>query len=463
MFENLTGRLNTVLKSLQGKSRITADNIADALKEVRKAFLEADVALPVINDFIETIQEQAIGKEILSNLNPGQAFIGVVQKALTTALGAEQAKLNLDVKPPAIILLAGLQGVGKTTTVAKLAYFLKNRMKKKVMLVSADVYRLGAMQQLQDLATEAEVEYFSPKTSIPLEIVREAHTVAKQQMYDVLLVDTAGRLTVDAEMMQEIQVLHAALEPTETLFVVDAMTGQDALLTATAFNKVLPLTGIVLAKADADTRGGAALSVRHVVGKPIKFMGVGEKLDALELFYPERIASRILGMGDVLSLIEETERSLDQEKAKKWQKKFEKGKGFDLYDLRDQLLQIDKMGGLSKIIDKLPGMSAKLKNNRANFDSEFSEARVKKMLAIISSMTPNECRNPDIILGSRKKRIATGSGSNIQYVNQLLKQFKTVQKMMLKMSGNKAQPILSRLRIKSKRRKKNNKSPKRYI
>lgn len=432
MFENLTDRLSQTLRSVTGKARLSDDNIKDALRDVRKALLEADVALPVVKAFIDQVRSQALGQQIAKTLNPGQQFIKIVQGELVKVMGEANQSLNLAAQPPAVILMAGLQGAGKTTSVAKLARYLKEREKKKVLVVSADIYRPAAIKQLETLATEVEVDFFpSDISQKAVDIARNAIDHAKRQFFDVVIVDTAGRLHIDSELMTEIQDLHAALNPIETLFVIDAMIGQDAVNTAKAFNDALPLTGVILTKADGDARGGAALSVRHITGKPIKFLGVGEKVDALEPFHPERIASRILGMGDVLSLIEQAERTIDKEKADRLVKKVVKGQRFDLEDLRDQLQQMQNMGGLTSMLDKLPGMGnvAQLAQ-QSNMTKQF-----KTMEAIISSMTPYERRNPDDLSGSRKRRITQGSGTQIQDLNRLLKQYKQMAKMMGKMKG----------------------------
>ncbi|WP_412971258.1 signal recognition particle protein [Glaciecola sp. MF2-115] len=432
MFQNLSDRLGQTLKNISGKGRITEDNIKETLREVRMALLEADVALPVIKAFVERVKERSVGIEVSKSLNPGQMLIKIVQGELEAIMGSENEGLNLAATPPAVIMMAGLQGAGKTTSVGKLSKYLKEREKKKVMVVSADVYRPAAIKQLQTLAEEVDVEFF-PSSALqkPVDIVEGAIAQAKLNFIDVLIVDTAGRLAVDTEMMKEIQELHSAVKPVETLFVVDAMTGQDAANTAKAFNEALPLTGVILTKADGDARGGAALSVKHITGKPIKFLGMGEKLDALEPFHPQRIASRILGMGDVLSLIEEVERKVDKDKAQKLAQKVKKGKGFDLQDFKEQLEQMRNMGGMMSLMDKMPGMgkmTEKIKD-QAN-DKQFTQ-----MEAIINSMTPGERERPDVIKGSRKRRIAAGSGTQIQDVNKLLKQFTQMQKMMKKMSG----------------------------
>ena len=432
MFENLTERLSKSLRSITGQARLTEDNIKDTLREVRKALLEADVALPVVKAFIEKVKERAVGQEVSKSLSPGQQFVKIVQQELELIMGEANESLNLAANPPAVILMAGLQGAGKTTSVAKLARFLKEREKKKVLVVSADVYRPAAIKQLETLAGEVEAEFFPSSTDQkPLDIANAAIAHAKIQFFDVVIVDTAGRLHVDDDMMGEIKELHAGINPVETLFVVDAMTGQDAANTAKAFGDALPLTGVILTKADGDARGGAALSVRHITGKPIKFMGMGEKVDALEPFHPDRVASRILGMGDILSLIEEAEQKIDKEKAEKLAKKVKKGKGFDLEDFRDQIQQMKSMGGMSGLMDKLPGMGqiAEVAKNGA------AEKEMGKLEALINSMTPQERQKPDLISGSRKRRICAGSGLQIQDLNRLLKQHKQMQKMMKKMGG----------------------------
>jgi len=429
MFDNLSDRLAHTVKKLRGQARLTEDNIKDTLRDVRMALLEADVALPVVKNFINKVRERAVGKEVLNSLTPGQALIKVVDEELVEIMGKAVEGLDLKSQPPAVILMAGLQGVGKTTTVGKLAKLLKERDKKSVAVVSCDVYRPAAIKQLETLATQVGVDFIASETSqSAVKIAKNALKQAKKQYADVLIVDTAGRLHIDDEMMDEIRGIHKVLNPVETLFVVDSMTGQDAANTAKAFDAALPLTGVVLTKADGDARGGAALSVRHITGKPIKFIGMGEKLDALEPFHPDRMASRILGMGDVLSLVEEAERNVDHTKAKKLAKKLHKGRGFDLEDLREQMLQMDKMGGLAGLADKLPGMG-KLSNTMKD---QAAEKQVKQMVAIINSMTPKERRFPAIIKGSHKKRIAKGSGMQIQDVNRLLKQHKQMKKMMKK-------------------------------
>ncbi|MGL4932460.1 MAG: signal recognition particle protein [Aeromonas sp.] len=432
MFENLTERLSRTLRNVSGRGRLTEENIKETLREVRMALLEADVALPVVRDFVARVKERAVGQEVAKSLSPGQAFIKIVHGELVTVMGEANEQLNLAAQPPAIILMAGLQGAGKTTTVGKLAKLLKERSKKKVLVVSADVYRPAAIKQLETLASDIGVDFFpSDASQKPVDIATAAIDQARKKFYDVVIVDTAGRLHVDSAMMTEIQHLHATIKPVETLFVVDAMTGQDAANTAKAFNEALPLTGVILTKADGDARGGAALSVRHITGKPVKFIGMGEKTDALEPFHPDRLASRILGMGDVLSLIEEVERNVDKEKAAKLADKVKSGKGFDLEDFREQLVQMRNMGGMMGMLDKLPGMSGLPDNVKDQMDDKLTV----RMEAIISSMTPKERAYPDLIKGSRKRRIAAGSGMQVQDVNKLLKQFTEMQRMMKKMSG----------------------------
>lgn len=432
MFENLSDRLTKTLKNISGRGRLTEDNIKDTLREVRMALLEADVALPVIREFIAKVKESAVGQDVSKSLTPGQVFVKIVQKELEAAMGEVNEALDLKAAPPAVVLMAGLQGAGKTTSVAKLAKFLTEREKKKVLVVSADVYRPAAIKQLETLASEINVGFFpSDIKQKPIDIANAAIDHAKKNFFDVLIVDTAGRLHIDGDMMAEIQALHSAINPIETLFTVDAMTGQDAANTAKAFNDALPLTGVILTKTDGDARGGAALSIRHITGKPIKFMGVGEKIEALEPFHPDRIASRILGMGDVLSLIEEVEQKVDRKQAEKLAKKVKTGKGFDLEDFRDQLVQMKSMGGMMGLMDKLPGMGNMSEQMKGQMDDKVTI----RMEAMINSMTPAERQRPEIIKGSRKRRIAAGSGTQIQDVNKLLKQFTQMQKMMKKMSG----------------------------
>lgn len=434
MFDNLTDRLSGTLKKLKGQGRLTEANIQDAMRDVRMALLEADVALPVVTDFIGQVTERALGQEVQASLSPGQAMIKVVQAELIKVMGSANEELNLRTQPPAIVLMAGLQGAGKTTTVAKLGRHLKEKKKKKVGVVSVDVYRPAAIKQLQTLADDVGLKFFESEASEnPVDIVNRALDAAKRQFIDVLIVDTAGRLHVDEEMMAEIKALHAAIKPIETLFVVDSMTGQDAANTAKAFHDALPLTGVILTKADGDARGGAALSIRHITGKPIKFIGVGEKTDALEPFYPDRLASRILGMGDVLSLIEDIEDKVDKKKAEQLAKKIQKGKSFDLNDLKEQLLQMQNMGGVSAMLDKLPGMGSVPKEVK----DKVNDKDLARQIAVINSMTPQERKFPDLIKGSRKQRIANGCGQDLHDVNRILKQHKMMEKMMKKFSkGN---------------------------
>ena len=434
MFENLGERLQGTFKKLRGQGKLTEENIQDAMREVRMALLEADVALPVVKTFISRVQEQAIGQEVIGSLTPGQAVIKVVNDELIHLMGESNDQLNLAARPPVVILVAGLQGAGKTTTVAKLSLYLKQREKKKVMVASADVYRPAAIEQLRMLSGQVDAIFHPSSTdSKPVDIALEAIDSAKKSGCDVVIIDTAGRLHVDEEMMQEIRAVHAAINPVETLFVADSMTGQDAVNTSKAFNEALPLTGIILTKTDGDARGGAALSIREVTGKPIKFLGVGEKMDALEAFHPDRLASRILGMGDVLSLVEDAHQKIDHDKAARLATKLKKGKGFDLEDFRDQLLQIEKMGGMSSMLDKLPGMG----NLPGNVKEQINDNPQKNLVAIINSMTPNERAHPAIIRASRKKRIAAGSGTSVQEVNRMLKQFTQMQKMMKRMGKGK--------------------------
>lgn len=430
MFENLSDRLTKTLRNITGKGRLTEDNIKDTLREVRMALLEADVALPVVREFINRVKERAIGEEVNKSLTPGQEFLKIVRAELESAMGEANESLNLATQPPAVILMAGLQGAGKTTSVGKLAKFLRERHKKKVLVVSADVYRPAAIKQLETLAQGVNVDFFpSDVQQQPVQIAQSALQHAKLKFYDVLIVDTAGRLHVDSEMMEEIKQVHQVLNPIETLFTVDAMTGQDAANTAKAFNEALPLTGVILTKVDGDARGGAALSIRQITGKPIKFLGVGEKTDALEPFHPDRIASRILGMGDVLSLIEDLERSVDKEKAEKMAQKFKKGDEFTLEDFRDQLIEMKKMGGMMSMLEKLPGA----KNLPDHIKGQVDDKMFNRMEAMINSMTPKERRRPEIIKGSRKRRIAMGSGTQVQDLNRMLKQFDEMQRMMKKM------------------------------
>jgi signal recognition particle subunit SRP54 len=428
MLDNLTQRLARAMKTLRGEARLTESNIADALREVRMALLEADVALPVVKDFIAAVKEKAVGEEVIGSLTPGQALVGVVHRELTRLMGGAHEGINLATQPPAVVLMAGLQGAGKTTTVGKLAKLLKESQKKKVLVVSCDVYRPAAIEQLKTVAAQAGVDFFpSTVDQKPEAIALAAIDWAKRHYHDVLLVDTAGRLAIDEAMMDEIKRLHATIKPIETLFVVDAMLGQDAVNTAKSFNEALPLTGVVLTKLDGDARGGAALSVRHITGKPIKFAGVGEKLTGLEAFHPERMASRVLGMGDVLSLIEEAQKGIDQEKAVEFAKKLKSGKGFDLNDFKDQITQMRKMGGLSSLMDKMP---AQIAQAAGQLPVGTEDKMIRRVEGIINSMTPAERAKPELIKASRKRRIAMGAGVQVQDVNRLLNQFEQTQKMM---------------------------------
>jgi signal recognition particle subunit SRP54 len=442
MFENLTNRLSGVMKTLRGQARLTDANIQDALREVRVALLEADVALPVVKEFIGRVKERALGQEVIGSLTPGQAVVGVVFEELTALMGEGNVALDLATTPPAVILMAGLQGSGKTTTTGKLAKLLREEEKKKVLLVSCDVYRPAAIDQLRTLAAQLGVEFFpSAPDQKPVEIAAAAVDYARKHYCDVVIVDTAGRLAVDEAMMNEIRALHAGLKPIETLFVVDSMQGQDAVNVAKAFAEALPLTGVVLTKLDGDARGGAALSVRHVVGRPIKFVGVGEKLANLEPFHPERMASRVLGMGDVLSLVEEARRNVDVEEAEKLAKKVKSGKGFDLEDFKAQMQQMNKMGGLGALMDKLPAQLTQLAQG-ANVDEKI----VNRTIGIINSMTPAERAKPEIIKASRKRRIATGAGVHVQEVNRLLNQFEQMQKMVKMVSKGGLQKMMRSMR-----------------
>ena len=433
MLDNLTSRFSNVFKNIRGQSKLTEDNIKEALREVRLALLEADVALPIVKDFVNNVKEKALGREITDSLTPDQAFIGVVNEALVDLMGKENSSLNLAAAPPAVVLMAGLQGAGKTTTVGKLSRLLKNEQKKKILVVSADVYRPAAIEQLKLLAEQVGVDFFpSDAGQQPVDIARAAVDYAKKHFYDVLMVDTAGRLAIDEAMMNDIKALHAAVNPVETLFVVDAMLGQDAVNTAQAFNEALPLTGVILTKMDGDSRGGAALSVRQTTGKPIKFIGIGEKVNGLEPFHPDRIASRILGMGDVLTLIEDVQKGIDEEVAAKMAKKLHKGKGFDLNDFKEQIQQMRNMGGLENIMSKMPGEIGQLSKQIPEGTAEKAMGHVE---AIINSMTAKERANPALLKASRKRRIAAGSGTTIQEVNKMLKQFEQSQQMMKMFSG----------------------------
>jgi signal recognition particle subunit SRP54 len=444
MFDNLSQRLQATVKRLRGQGRLTEDNMRETLREVRMALLEADVAVPVVKTFVDRIRERALGQDVLTSLTPGQALVKIVHDELVALMGQANDALDLAARPPAVVLFAGLQGAGKTTTVAKLARRIKEREGKSVLVASADVYRPAAIEQLRKLAQTVGVEFFDSRADQrPVDIARHAVEAARKRLLDVVLVDTAGRLHVDEAMMQEIKAVHAAIQPVETLFVVDSMAGQDAVNVAQAFNAALPLTGVVLTKADGDARGGAALSVRQVTGKPIKFLGVGEASDAIEPFHPERIASRILGMGDVLSLVEEAHRTADKQQAEKLAEKFRKGKGFDLEDFRDQLLQMQRMGGISSLLEKLPGVG----ELPAGARDQVNDTQVGRLVAIINSMTPGERRIPDVIRGSRKRRIASGSGTQVQDVNRLLKQFDQMQRVMKQMrKGGGLQRMLAGMR-----------------
>jgi signal recognition particle subunit SRP54 len=432
MLDNLTQRLAKVVKTLRGQARLTDENIQEMLREVRMALLEADVALPVVKDFIARVKEKAVGQEVLASLTPGQALVGVVHQELTDLMGGQATGLNLATQPPAVILMSGLQGAGKTTTTAKLGKWLKDRQKKKVLAVSCDVYRPAAIEQLKTVSAQAGIEFFpSEAGQKPADIAAAALDYAKKHYIDVLFVDTAGRLAIDEAMMAEIKELHALLNPIECLFVVDAMLGQDAVNTAKAFNEALPLTGVVLTKLDGDARGGAALSVRHVTGKPLKFAGVGEKLNGIEEFHPERMAARILGMGDILGLVEEAQRGVDQEKAQELVKKMKSGKGFDFNDFKAQIGQMRNMGGLSGLLDKLPAQFAGMAQQAGGAVEEKAIGRIE---GIINSMTPAERAKPELIKASRKRRIAAGAGVQVQEVNRLLNQFEQTQKVMKQFS-----------------------------
>jgi len=431
MFDNLTQRLSRVMKTLRGEARLTEDNVQEALREVRVALLEADVALPVVREFIARVRDKALGQEVIGSLTPGQAAVGVVHHELVALMGEKNDELNLAAQPPAVVLLAGLQGSGKTTTSGKLALWLRRELRKKVLLASCDVYRPAAIEQLETLARQVEAEFFpSAVGEQPVDIALRALDYARKHYADVLIVDSAGRLAIDEAMMREVSALHAALKPVETLFVVDAMQGQDAVNTARAFGEALPLTGVILTKLDGDARGGAALSVRNVTGRPIKFAGVGEKLDALEPFYPDRMASRILGMGDVLSLIDDVRRSVDHAEAEKLARKVKSGKGFDLEDFKQQIAQMKKMGGIAGMLDKLPGDLARMAQGAPHMD----DRAIRRLEGIINSMTAQERARPELIKASRKRRIATGAGVTVQEVNRLLNQFEQTQKMMKMMS-----------------------------
>ena len=442
MLDALTQRLSNVVKTLRGHSRITEENVQEMLREVRLALLDADAGLPVVRDFIPKVKEKALGTEVVGSLTPGQALVGVVYEELVKLMGGASAGLNLATQPPAVVLLAGLQGSGKTTSAGKLARLLKGQ-KKKVLLVSTDVYRPAAIDQLKTLGANLEIEVFpSDPSQKPVDIARAALDWAKKHFHEVLIVDTAGRLAIDEAMMEEVKALHAAVQPIETLFVVDSMQGQDAVNVARAFAEALPLTGIVLTKLDGDARGGAALSVRHVTGQPIKFVGVSEKMDGLEPFHPDRMASRILGMGDILSLVEEARAKVDEKEAQRIAEKFKKGKDFDLEDFRSQLQQMKKMGGIASLADKLPAQLT----NMAQASPELQEKALKRTEAIINSMTPLERRKPELLKASRKRRIAAGAGVQVQEVNRLLTQFEQMQKMMKMMRGGNLQKMMRNMK-----------------
>jgi signal recognition particle subunit SRP54 len=440
MFDNLTARLARSIESLRGKGRITDENVSETLREVRVALLEADVALPVVKSFIDGVKVKALGAEVASSLTPGQAFIGIIHKELVELMGGARAGFNLRAQPPIVVLLAGLQGAGKTTTAAKLARWLIEREKKRVLLVSTDVRRPAAILQLERLSEQVGAQFFPSKSSDPpADIARDALEAAKRGVFDVLIVDTAGRLHVDESLMEEVKEIDAAVHSTERLFVVDSMAGQDAVNAARAFGAALDLTGVILTKADGDARGGAALSVRNITGKPIVFMGVGEKTEALEAFDPERMASRILGMGDVISLVEQVHRQVDQDEAQRLARKMVKGKAFDMADLKSQLEQLQKMGGVSALLDKLPAAATQ----KGGVNADQGDRDLRRQIAIINSMTRKERRNPGIIDGSRRRRIAAGSGTQVQDVNRLMKQFLEMQRMMKSMKGGKLQRMLS--------------------
>ncbi|KKW68801.1 signal recognition particle [Lampropedia cohaerens] len=443
MASALSDKLARLVKEMRGQARITESNVQDMLREVRMALLEADVALPVVRDFIARVKEKALGQEVVGSLKPGQALVGIVNRELAATMGEGQAQLNLNVQPPAVILMAGLQGAGKTTTTAKIARLLREKFKKKVLTVSGDVYRPAAIEQLKTVTAQAGAEWFpSTPEQKPLEIAQAALDYAKKHFFDVLIVDTAGRLAIDEVLMAEIQSLHAALNPAETLFVVDAMQGQDAINTAKAFSEALPLTGIVLTKLDGDSRGGAALSVRHITGAPIKFAGVSEKIDGIEIFDAERHAGRILGMGDIVALVEQVSAGVDMDAAQKLAQKVKSGDGFDLNDFLMQLQQMKQMGGLSSLMEKLPG---ELAAKAGQVDMNRVEKDVRRKEGIICSMTPRERRNPQLIKAQRKKRIAAGAGVQVQEVNRLLKEFEQMQGMMKQMKGGGMMKMMKKL------------------
>src|SRR5258705_2265631 len=443
MLDALTQRLSSVVKTLRGHSRLTDDNVEEMLREVRLALLDADAGVPVVRDFVGKVKDKALGQEVAASLTAGQALVGIVHQELVEPMGGANAGLSFATQPPAVILLAGLQGSGKTTSAGKLARLIRATTKKKVLLVSTDVYRPAAIDQLATLAKQLDIElYPSDPSQKPVDIARAALDHAKRHFFDVLIVDTAGRLAIDEAMMDEVRQLHAALNPIETLFVVDSMQGQDAVNVARAFNEALPLTGVVLTKLDGDARGGAALSVRHVTGKPIKFVGVSEKMDGLEAFHPDRMASRILGMGDILSLVEEARAKVDEKEAQKLADKFKKGKDFDLEDFKSQLTQMKKMGGIASLSDKLPAQLTSM----AQASPELQEKALKRTEAIINSMTPLERRKPELLKASRKRRIATGAGVQVQEANRLLAQFEQMQKMMKMMRGGNLQKMMRNMK-----------------
>jgi signal recognition particle subunit SRP54 len=442
MLDNLTARLARIAKTIRGEARLTEANVQEALREVRVALLEADVALPVVKHFVDAVRAKALGQEVVGSLSPGQALVGVVHRELAALMGEANAALELAVVPPAVILMAGLQGSGKTTTVGKLALWLREQQRKKVLVVSCDVYRPAAIEQLKTLAGQAGVDFYASNSNQPLEIARQSLEFARTRYHDVVIVDTAGRLAIDEPMMQEIAALHALLKPAETLFIVDAMQGQDAVNVARAFNERLALTGLILTKLDGDARGGAALSVRHVTGKPIKFAGTAEKLSGLEPFHPERMASRILGMGDIVSLVEEAHKQVDLEQAQKLADKVKKGKGFDLEDFREQIAQMGKMGGLAAMMDKLPAqLAGQINPAQLQDDGQF-----RRIGGIIDSMTRRERRHPELIKASRKRRIAAGAGVPVQEVNRMLKQFEQMQQMMKMMKGGNLQRMMRNMK-----------------
>jgi len=446
MASALSDRLQRVVKTLRGQARITESNVADMLREVRMALLEADVALPVVRDFIGRVKDKALGQEVVGSLNPGQALVGIVHQELAATMGDGVADIDLATQPPAVILMAGLQGAGKTTTTAKLARHLIERRKKKVLTVSADVYRPAAIEQLKTVTRQAGAEWFaSTPEQAPRDIALAALDHARRHYFDVLIVDTAGRLAIDEALMQEIRELHAALKPIETLYVVDAMQGQDAVNTAKAFKEALPLTGVVVTKLDGDARGGVALSVRQVTGVPIKFAGVSEKIDGLEVFDAGRHAGRVLGMGDIVALVEEVQKGVDLDAVKRLADKVKGGDGFDLEDFLAQISQMKKMGGLSSLMDKLPSQLTARAGQLGQGEIDRAERDVRRMEGIIRSMTPEERRKPELLKASRKRRIAAGAGVQVQEVNRLLNQFDQMRGMMKKMQGGGLAKMMRRL------------------